>query len=338
MIIPKELDYLLSLQKRKDSKERIKKVYDALVYKKSKSKGYFSCPSAYLLKVSPRYNKVINLLLEHKIIEYQSFNYDESNIFETRRKPYYDTEKGICKKYKFLIDIENGYEDELLIDFSNLYNNNKWYMKTRYSLLQLGYQPEELNIKRDNFSRRLHTNITGNIGDGNSYKDLLSGGDYYTIDAKTCQPRLLWLHLQEIGLQDDKLNEIFENGLDFYDFIIQRIPALIDRDDAKELFTSWINGTGYLDIDKTSIRDIFPVVNMFLRRYKTTNYKNVCRLLQYREASIFIDDLLNNIPIDFCLTIHDSLVIKKEDKDVALEYCKNKYPELIFILEEIKRR
>ncbi|MFY8159769.1 MAG: hypothetical protein ACOVNU_00425 [Candidatus Kapaibacteriota bacterium] len=338
MIIPKELDYLLSLEKRKDAKERIKKVYNAFLWKKGKSNSYFVCPSSYLKKVSGQYNKVIKQLIEHKIIDFQSFNNDESDIFNQRRKKYYNTDKGICARYKFLIDIEDGYEDILSIDFSTLYDKEKWYMKTRYSLLQLGFPLDSLNIKRDNFSRRLHTNITGNIGDGNSYKDLLSGGDYYSIDAKTCQPRLLWIHLQSIGLQDEKLNDIFNNDLDFYQYIIDRIPALIDRDDAKELFTSWINGTGYLDADKTSIRDIFPVANMFLRKYKTTDYKNICRLLQYKEASIFIDDLLNNINIEFCLTIHDSLIVKKEDVETALKFCKDKHPELKFAIEEIKRR
>ena len=338
MIIPKELDYLLSLQKRKDAKERIKKVYNAILYKRGKSKGYFDCPSSYLKKVSGQYNSVTKLLLEHKIIDFQSFNFDDKDLFNIRRKKYYNTENGNCIRYKFLIDTEDGYEDNIDIDYSNLYNNEKWYMKTRYSLLQLGFQPDDLHIKRDNFSRRLHTNITGNIGDGYSYKDILSGGNYWTIDAKTCQPRLLWLHLKEIGLQDDKLNEIFDNGLDFYDYIIARIPALTDRDDAKELFTSWINGTGYLDVDKTSIRDIFSTANTFLRKYKTNNYKNVCRLLQYKEASIFIDDLLNNIPVDFCLTIHDSLVIRKEDVDKVYEFCRDKYSELVFVKEEIKRK
>jgi hypothetical protein len=338
MIIPKELDYLLSLQKRKDAKERIKKVYNAILYKRGKSKGYFDCPSSYLKKVSGQYNSVTKLLLEHKIIDFQSFNFDDKDLFNIRRKKYYNTENGNCIRYKFLIDTEDGYEDNIDIDYSNLYNNEKWYMKTRYSLLQLGFQPDELHIKRDNFSRRLHTNITGNIGNGYSYKDILSGGNYWTIDAKTCQPRLLWLHLKEIGLQDDKLNEIFDNGLDFYDYIIARIPALTDRDDAKELFTSWINGTGYLDVDKTSIRDIFSTANTFLRKYKTNNYKNVCRLLQYKEASIFIDDLLNNIPVDFCLTVHDSLVIREEDVDKVYEFCRDKYSELVFVKEEIKRK
>lgn len=338
MIIPKELDYLLSLQKRKDAKERIKKVYNALLYKKGKTKGYFTCPSSYLIKISPRYNKVIKLLIDHSIIEYQSYNTEYIDLFNTRRKKYYNTENGTCIKYKFLIDIENGYEDNLDIDFQSLYDKENWYMKTRYSLLQLNYNSNEINIKRDNFSRRLHTNITGNIGDGYSYKDLLAGGDYYTIDAKTSQPRLLWLHLQEIGLQDDKLNEIFENDLDFYDYIIDRIPTITDRDEAKELFTSWINGTGYLEAEKASIRNIFSTANTFLRKYKSNDYKNACRLLQYKEASIFIDDLLNNIPLDFCLTIHDSLIVRKEDKELALEYCQKKYPKLKFVLQEIKNK
>jgi hypothetical protein len=240
--------------------------------------------------------------------------------------------------YKFLIDVEDGYDYELTTDFSKLYEGEKWYMKTRYSLLQLNFPPDALLIKRDTFSRRLHTNITGSIGDGGSYRDLLYGGEYWTIDAKTCQPRLLWLHLNEIGLQDDKLNEIFNNKLDFYEYIISKIPALTDRDEAKELFTSWINGTGYLDADKTSIRDIFSTANTFLRKYKTTNYKNVCRLLQYKEASIFIDDLLNNVPVDFCLTIHDSLVVKKDDVEKVYEWCLERHPELTFNKEEIKRK
>jgi hypothetical protein len=364
MIVPKELDYILSLQKRKDAKERIKKVYGALIYKKGKTKGYFNCPSSYLEKVNRRYYKVIKLLLEHKIIDFQSFNYDDSDLFNQRRKKYYNTENGTCIRYKFLIDIKEGYEDSTEIDFTSLYDNEKWYMKTRYSLLQLGFQPEELNIKRDNFSRRLHTNITGNIGEGNSYKDLLAGGDYYTIDAKTFHPRLLWILLKEREQNDENLSYIFDNGLDFYDYILEKIPSMlttnnemnkafdkmddyvhdeqhiknVNRKIAKEAFMSWINGTGYIDEDIRPITKLFPIANNYIRGYKSLHYKEMCKLLQYRETNIFIDDLLNNIPLEFCLTVHDSLIVKKEDAESALQYCKEKYPELIFILEEIKRK
>lgn len=364
MIVPKELDYLLSLQKRKDAKERIKKVYNALVYKKGNNKGFFNCPSAYLLKASPRYNKVVSLLLEHKIIDFQSFNYDESDMFNVRRKKHYNTENGTCIRYKFLIDVETGYEDETSIDFCSLYDNEKWYMKTRYSLLQLGFSPDELNIKRDNFSRRLHTNITGNIGDGYSYKDLLSGGEYFTIDAKTFHPRLLWLLLKEREQNDENLSYIFDNNIDFYDYILENAPSIlrvnnemneslkgtedyvyddnhnknVERQIAKEAFMSWVNGTGYIDEDIRPITKLFPIANNYIRGYKSTNYKEMCRLLQYRETKIFIDGILNNIPLEFCLTVHDSIIVRKEDVDMAMLYCQNLYPELVFVLSEIKRK
>jgi hypothetical protein len=338
MIIPKELEHLLNTQKRKDVRERTKRVYNALLYKRGNNNGYFQCPSAYLEKVSTRYYKAIEVLLEHNIIAYQSFNDDESDLFNTRRKKYYNTSNGTCMRYKFLIDTESGREDNLDIDFTNLYDSEKWYHKTRLSLLHLGFNHEDLNIKRDNFSRRLHTNITNKIGDNGSYKDLLSGGEYWSIDAKTCQPRLLWIYLQEIGLQDKNLNDIFENNIDFYDYIIERIPALEDRDDAKETFTSWINGTGYLNSEKAEIRDIFAVANYFMKNFKKRDYKNMCRLLQYREANIFIDDILNNIPLDFVLTVHDSIIVKKEDKESALQWCQERHKDIKFTAEEIKRK
>lgn len=346
MIIPKEIDYLLKQQKRKDARLRILKVYEALVYKKGKSPVYFDVPSTYLKKVSGQYNKVMKMFLENGIIEYYSLNTeekwnDDDDVFEGpsfRKKKFYSTEGSICMKYKFTIDIKKGREFNLEIDTTSLYSKEDWYQKTRYSLLQLGFTPDELNIKRDNFSRRLHTNITGSIEGCISYRNLMSGGDYYAIDSKTSQPRLLWLKLKERGLQDKNLNYIFDNDLDFYDYIKDRMPELKERDDVKELFASWVNGTGYLEEEKVEIRNIFPVANMLIKNFKTTSYKNICKLLQYTEATTFIDDLLNNVPVDFCLTVHDSLLVKKEDADKVLEWCNKQRPELRFTKEVIKRK
>ena len=146
MKIPIELEKILNLQKRKDAKHRIIKVYDALLYKRGKTKGYFQCPSAYLKKISPRYNKVMKLLLDSKIIDYQSFNEEQIDIFNARRKKFYNTENGTCIRYKFIIDTETGYEYDYTRRNTNLYDKEKWYIKTRRSLLQLGFGPEEIHI------------------------------------------------------------------------------------------------------------------------------------------------------------------------------------------------
>ncbi len=343
MKIPQELDYILKLQKRKDARERIIKVYEALIYKKGNQKEWFDCPSKYLQKVHSKYNLVIPLLLQYKIIEYKSLNnevhYEDLFNSTIKRKKFYYPSQSI--KYRFLIDIEQGYEYNINIK-TNLYDEEKWFIKTKFSLNQIGF--ENLTIKRDTFSRRLHTNITSSIDGHSSYKDILGDSIYWSVDSKTSHPRLLWLHLKEIGLEDKLLNYIFENELDFYNFIIEKIPALknkdkdIERKNAKDLFASWINGTGYLELDKVAIRNIFPVANTFIRNYKTDSYKNICRLLQYKEANIFIDDLLNNCPVEFCLTVHDSLIVKEQDKYIVEEYCKTKYPQLRFKLEKIKKR
>lgn len=346
MIIPKELDYVLRLQKRKDAQERIIKVYEALLYKKGNNKVWFDCPSSYLKKISGQYNKVIPTLIEYGIIEYKSCNkgiekdedlFTQSKIYN--KKYYYPTQ---AIKYRFLIDTEEGYNYDFNVK-NNLYDDEKWFIKTKWSLEQIGFK-NNLIIKRDNFSRRLHTNITSSIEGSLSYKDVLGDDDYWTIDSKTSHPRLLWLHLKEIGLEDKNLNYIFDNDLDFYEYIIEKIPVLkhndkeIERKNAKDLFASWINGTGYLDLDKVVIRDIFSVANMFIRNYKTSSYKDICKLLQYKESVIFIDDLLNNCPVEFCLTVHDSLIVKEKDKDLIFKYCQDKYPNLKFKLEKIKKR
>lgn len=338
MIIPKELNLLLQRQRDKRVVKRILKIYSALLYKKGRKNGYFDCPSSYLKKVNGQYNKVMPLLLEYGIIKYKSINKDfkYNDVFssEIYDKKFYTPSQSM--KYKFIINTDEGFEIDFELNYKNLYDDEAWYVKTRKSLLDLGFPSEKIRIKRDNFSRRLHTNITSNIEIYGSYKNLLKGGQYFTIDSKTSQPRLLWLHLTEIGFQDENLNYIFDNDLDFYQYLLDRIPALTDREDAKELFASWLNGTGYIDQEKSIIREIFPTANNFIRTYKTNGYKNVCRLLQYKEANIFIDDLLNNVPVNFCLSVHDSLIVKKEDAEMVLKWCQERRPEIRFALEEIK--
>lgn len=374
--IGKELDYILSLQKRKDAKERILKVYEALLYKNGRADkmGYFKCPSSYLKKVSGQYTKAIDLLKKHKIIDFLSVNYDDKNLFDIRRKPFYDTERGICMSYKFLIDVEDGWTYEIDTDLTKLYESERWFSRTRYSLQEIGFSPEAIWTKRCQFGRRLHTNITAGIGltfDLNlgghrlkrneseptdriiSYKELLKGKGYCTIDAKTCHPRILWKYLKETHREDDTFNYIFDNGLDFYDFILERMPKMVEsyseltkdhspeelkdllRICAKEAFMSWINGKGYVQEEYSELLLIFPQATKGIATIKTSNYKDLCSLLQRIESKMFIDDILNNIDLEFCLTVHDSLIVKKEDADYALGFCQRKYPEMVFIKKEI---
>ena len=50
---------------------------------------------------------------------------------------------------------------------------------------------------------------------------------------------------------------------------------------------------------------------------------------------IWIDDLLQNIPVKFAIPIHDSFIIMKNDIHKVLQYCKDKYPEIKFDVKEL---
>lgn len=348
IIIPKEVEFLLNEIKDSRVRKRLIKVYEALLFKRADSKDFFDVPSSYLKKVNVRYYKAIDLLIEYGIIEYKKneyepyHRYNDTSLFENKITKSYSVNGNKCMQYRFLINVDEGSVEKFEIDVDNLYKNKRWYNLTKKSLLELGLEPR---IGRDNFSRRLHTNVTGTLGlkieDGgiiNSYKDYCKG--YYSVDGVTSQPRLLWLHLKEIGLYDKNLNYVFENDLDFYEYVGSKIELLGEtieekRSSAKDLFASWINGKGYLEGVQCDIRTIFPVANTYITNYKSDSYKNFCKLLQYKESKIWIDDLLENCPTDFALSVHDSLIIKKKDIDTVLEYCKNKYPQLKFKKELI---
>lgn len=300
------------------------KIYAAL-YKKARRKnkeGFFPVPSSYLEAINKRYKIIIDKFIEDGIIEFYSRpSIDPENIFNTIEKKYYNKSLGICMKYRFLIDISKGEEVEIDMKSNRQYN---WYKITENSLIQLGYK--EINILRDDFGRRLHHNLT------QCYKEELSGKGYIVIDAKCSQPRLLYLMMKERGIVDDKYNYIFDNNIDFYSYIVDELE-LENRTDAKELFMYWLNSDGY--VPNYNIHRLFPDVSRLLKTLKNKYYKDSSSFMQREEAKIWIDDILENLPFSFGLTIHDSLIIKDKDALKALKYCRDKYPQIQFEFTEL---
>ncbi|OSZ82909.1 hypothetical protein CAP35_06510 [Chitinophagaceae bacterium IBVUCB1] len=300
------------------------KIYAALYLrnKRKNTSGYFDCPSTYLRSINSRYSKIINRFIEEGIIDYlKTLKIDPNDIFQTIASKKYSSDLGYCMKYKFLVDISSGQEIE--VDF-NSNRKKRWYEITANSLLELGYTPE---IKRDSFGRRVHYPIL------NNYKEELKNKGLCVIDSKTSQPRLLWLMMQKQGIIDPAYHAIFtDDAIDFYEVLAQYLN-LKDRDKAKKPFTHWVNGKN--EIANVKIQKLFPIATCFIRGLKKLYYKDSASYLQREEAKIWIDDLLQNIPVDFALPVHDSLIIKREDLNTVLEYCMTKYPELRFSKKEL---
>jgi len=291
------------------------KIYTAL-YNKSKYKngdGYFSVPSRYLIKVNRRYNKVINTFIEHNIIEY--YKRIEYGLFENREIKFYDSTNGICMKYRFLIDIEDG--EKIEVDFKSPYKT-KWFDRVKTSLEKLGYEPI---IKRDGFGLRVwHSAIP-------TYKKDLVGKNLAVIDAKCSQPKLLYLLMKGKNVSDKNYMDIFENGRDFYNFIVKNLN-LNNRQEAKDLFMFWVNSQGY--VPNFRIHTLFPEASKFIKKLKSNAYKDSASFLQREEAKIWIDDLLENLPSDFGLPVHDSLIVRATEVEDICEWCRSKYPQIDF--------
>jgi hypothetical protein len=321
--IPKEVkDVINQMPSNKTVKNNAIKIYAALYIKShlKNSQGYFPVSSEYLKSINLRYYNIMDYFVKNNIIDFYKKAYqDDNDIFNTIYRKSYNKEKGICAKYKFLINTEIG--DELNVDMvTNKYN--RWYEIIENSLIESGF---EVKITRDSFGRRVHHSAI------RDYKSDFKR--FYTIDSICSQPRLLYIYLKEKGIVDESYNNIFHNDLDFYGEVAYKL-GLESRQDAKDLFMFWLNGNGY--VPNYGIHNLFPVVSLFLKSIKKGNYKNSGSLLQRIESKIWIDDILNNIPCNFALPVHDSVIVKEEDVDKVLEYCQSKYPELRFKKEIIK--
>lgn len=298
------------------------KIYGALylMSKRQNKHGYFPVPSSYLVSINRRYNKIMTEFEKVGLIKpYTRPQIDSKDIFNRVEKKYYDVNKGICMKYKFLIPTDGDY---INVDMATN-RQFRWYELIQNSLLEYGF--EDINIKRDVFGRRVHHS---GIRD---YKEDFRG--YWTIDAVSSQPRLLYLDMKEKGVVDVEFFKIFEEGKDFYREVEYKLN-LDNRDEAKELFMFWVNGNGY--VPKFTIHMLFPVVSKYIKDYKSGDYKNMASHLQRIESKIWIDDIMNEIPCEWALPVHDCVVIKEEDVENVYNWIVTKYPELKFKKEIIK--
>jgi hypothetical protein len=324
IIIPEEVIKSVSDFKRKDVREVAYNLYAALKRleeRKNTTTGWFDAPSSYLQSINKRYNRVLNKFISDGIIEYYSRpTTDPNDIFKTLNKKYYNKSLGFCMKYRFLIDTEIGVEYDF--DGENP-NNMRWFDIIKSSLIALGYEP---NITRDTFGRRVHHNA---IYD---YKTNLNKKGFSIIDAKCSQPRLLYLIMKEKGIYDKDYYSIFETNDDFYIYLIEKLN-LRTREEAKKLFMYWINADGY--VPNTGIFQLFTNTSNFIKSLKTRSYKDAASYLQRREAKIWIDDLLENIPVNFALPIHDALIVRTINARDIFKYCKDKYTQIEFEMREI---
>lgn len=316
IIIPNEVRNAIKNIGNSTAQKSAYKVYAGLLImnKRQNKQGYFPCPSTYLESINKRYNRAIKALVANGILKpFTRPTPDPKDIFNSIDKRYYDVNRGICMKYKFLIDVTQGVIED--IEFTNERKFN-WYSTIESSLNELGYEGK---IVRDTFGRRVHHPVIA------TYKEDLKDKGFALIDAKCSQPKLLLNILKEKNILDANYEKAFD--VDFYNYLVKKL-SLTDRKQAKDLFMYWLNSSGY--VPNYKIHLLFPVASAFIKGLKSKYYKDAASYLQRIEAKIWIDDLLENIPTDFALPVHDCLIVKDAEVYEVVDYCKAKYPNIDF--------
>lgn len=325
LIIPIEVEKVIKDIGNKTKQKSAYKIYNALLKnsKRTDKNGFFPVPSKLLQQVNRRYHTIIQVFVDNKIIDYQTNRGLDPITFDPILRRSYNVFKGECMRYRFLIDTSSGIIKEIDLDNPRSF---RWYEIIKNSLEELGYEKQKIN--RVSFGRRVYYSLIPN------YKMELTDKGLSIIDAKASQPKLLLNELRKNKIDDHNFENAFDD--DFYNFLIENLN-IKDKDKdkarkkAKKRFLYYLNGKPC----SNDICSLFPKVTEFLNKIKTKNYTDSADFFQRLESKIWIDDLLNNIPTDFALPIHDCLIIKDEEAELVLEYCKEKYPEIDFVLSNL---
>lgn len=194
---------------------------------------------------------------------------------------------------------------------------------------------------RNETNNRLDNNFT------NMKKELVleicNANGLVGLDAANCQYAILAHLIKEdttINTKEDFLlfQELVETGT-FYEYVKNNL-GLTHKNTAKKKmmeiwFSSFLNNTTF----KKDFKGLFPSVIEWIDNYKSfghskyvDNSNRFAILLQSFESEMFVDNLLMRcLEQDiFCITKHDSLIVKKEDEARVREIMKEYFNEINF--------
>jgi hypothetical protein len=179
---------------------------------------------------------------------------------------------------------------------------------------------QDYKATRNTTNDRLDTNLT-NLP--SVYTDwICKKNDLIQIDLANSQLCFLSKMLEDApGLKGvDNFCSLSFSG-EIYTYVQNQL-GLETRDDAKLLMITILFSSNYNSKGKKEFKSLFPEVHEWLHAYKKEHgYKNISITLQKMESKLFIDKIYVTLKKRglFCLTKHDSLIIRSKDLDRVLK-------------------
>ena len=268
----------------------------------------------------------INHAVKRKVIPIKGVSQKEEVTYFTKQKALdYTREKGV--------DIIEDFNGRIIID--DLF---KFLVKKRHSVAE-SYLESLINLSEKNFyaernstNNRLDTNLT-------NFPSLLLEvikEDNCLVEVDLCNSQFtIFAHLipEEVVGDDVSLFKALSQECELYPYLQEKM-SLSSRKEAKTVcfevcFSSHKNRSQYV----TEMRRLFPNVMRWVDDFKKQNGDNqFAIMLQKKEAEIFIDNLYPMIREQdiFCLTKHDSLIVKAEDEYKVRNIIEEYFEEINF--------
>ena len=187
--------------------------------------------------------------------------------------------------------------------------------------------------KRNTTNNRLDSNIT-NLAKALT-NEVCRQNDLIQIDLCNSQFAIFSYIFKDLeGNEDFKIFRDKATSGTLYEYIAEQM-GLENRSLAKTtMFELMFSKEDFKSERKEKLKSIFPSVVNAVDNYKRVNgYKEFSILLQKTESKIFIDGLWSKVKSKklFCLSKHDSLIVKRENKEDVLKLVKTYFDSITFV-------
>ena len=189
-------------------------------------------------------------------------------------------------------------------------------------------------VHRNSTNNRLDTNLT-NLCDVLT-KELMEDNGLCSLDLSNSQ-FTIFCHLYETAGEDKTLDFLGFKQLAISGELYDEVKELLELESRREakslMFELFFSSHKYNPKRKQQLRQHFPTVVSYIDTYKKTNGDNTFAIeLQKKEAEMFIDNIYKRIKQRglFCLTKHDSVIVRRADRQRAKQIIENYFKEIEF--------
>jgi len=208
-----------------------------------------------------------------------------------------------------------------LDDLVHFINKKKFSIYLSYLNSLDSLKDKNYRVNRNETNRRLDTNLT------NLYSELVDEicrqNDLVQIDLSNSQFCFL-SHLlnKKLDTPDNTLFRWLSYNGNLYTYVQEKLNLKSLKESKLLMFSLLFSSEKNTTTQKKILKSLFPSVIDWVDRFKKENgYKKFSVELQKIESNLFIDVLLNKIKTKklFCLTKHDSLIIRRNDYEPIME-------------------